>query len=335
MSGRNFPLLPLSDLADGQEADFFALLAAKNEATTKEGKKYWRVTFRDARREVNFPIWTDSPHSEACKNDWHVGTFYKLRALYRETSFGPQLEIRRIRSVVKEDAADGFDEAMCLPRSAFESNRLFEELLQIAEREIEHPNLRLICLELYRQHQAILLSLPAARRNHHAFVGGYLEHVWNVVRNAILLVDKYRTDYPHAAAALSRDVVIAGALLHDIGKVQELKLTPAGGEYTAAGELIGHVLLGRDLLRSVADRHPLPPEMLLRLEHVIVSHQRLPEWGAPKPPMTAEAILVHFADDTDAKLQTAFAALAEGDGEFTSSRNPLQYKLFRGLQEES
>jgi 3'-5' exoribonuclease len=87
-------------------------------------------------------------------------------------------------------------------------------------------------------------------------------------------------------------------------------------------------------VREAATRHPLSPEMLLRLEHIIVSHQRLAEWGSPKPPMTPEAILVHFADDVDAKFHTTLAALAEkGDGQFTTSRNPLGYKIFRGLRE--
>jgi 3'-5' exoribonuclease len=112
-----------------------------------------------------------------------------------------------------------------------------------------------------------------------------------------------------------------------------MQLTPAGAEYTASGELIGHILLGRDLVRAATVRHPLPPETLLRLEHIIVSHQRLAEWGSPKPPMTPEAMLVHFADDVDAKFQTVLAALAEkGDGPFTTTRNPLAYKLFRGLK---
>lgn len=101
-----------------------------------------------------------------------------------------------------------------------------------------------------------------------------------------LLVDKYLADYPNHAVLLSRDVVIAGAPLHYIGKVQELNLTPAGAEYTAVGELIGHVLLGRDLLREAATRFPLSPETLLRLEHIIVSHQRLPEWK--RAPQTAD-----------------------------------------------
>jgi 3'-5' exoribonuclease len=334
MPAKALPIIPLAELTDGQEADLFALLAAKQEATTREGKTYWRVTFRDARREVTFPIWGDSPLAEGCREQWRVGEFYKLRAQYRDTSYGPQLDIRRIRPVTPEDRADGFDERMCLPRSRFDTQWLFQEIVGIAEREIAHAALKALTLELFTTNQEVILSLPAARRNHHAFVGGFLEHVWNVARNAVFLADKYGRDYPDLQPPLSRDLVVAGALLHDIGKVQELVLRPAGGEYTAAGELVGHVVLGRDMVRDAALRHPLPAEMLLRLEHIILSHQRLAEWGAPKPPMTPEALLVHFADDVDAKFQTAYAALREpGEGEFTTSRNPLQYKIFRGLAE--
>ena len=312
----------------------FVLLAAKSEGTTRDGKPFWRVTFRDAGREVSFPVWNDSAFSDACKNEWKIGTCYKVRAVLTETKFGPQLDIRKIRPVTTEDKADGFDEWGFLPRSKFDPQAMLAELLAIAEREIADPALRNLAVGLLNEHQQTLLSLPAARRNHHAFVGGFLEHVLSVTRNAVFLADKYSRDYPELNPPLSRDLVVAGAILHDIGKVLELKATTAGAEYTPAGELVGHVLLGRDLVRAAAQQHDLAPETLLRLEHIIVSHQRLPEWGAPKPPMTPEALLVHFADDVDAKFQTALAALAEaGDEAFTSSRNPLGYRIFRGLRD--
>ena len=145
--------------------------------------------------------------------------------------------------------------------------------------------------------------LPAAKKNHHAFVSGYLEHVLNVTRTCCHLADKYAELYNDLDPPLNKDVIIAGAVLHDIGKLRELAVGPAGAEYTAAGCLIGHVLQGRDIVREAAAGREIDPEMLLRLEHVIVSHQRLPEWGAPKPPMTPEALIVHYADDLDAKLQ--------------------------------
>lgn len=312
----------------------FVLLAAKSEGTTRDGKPYWRVTFRDAGREVSFPVWNDSAFSDACKHEWKVGSCYKVRAIYSETKFGAQLDLRKIRPVAPEDKAEGFDEWSFLPRSKFDPAAMFAELVALAEREIAGPALSKLTIELLNEHKVTLLTLPAARRNHHAFVGGFLEHVLSVTRNAVFLADKYSRDYPELNPPLSRDLVIAGAILHDIGKVWELKATPAGAEYTPAGELIGHVLLGRDMVRAAAEKCSLEPETLLRLEHIIVSHQRLPEWGAPKPPMTPEALLVHFADDVDAKFQTALAALAEpGDDAFTTTRNPLGYRIFRGLRE--
>lgn len=334
MPGRLLPMTTLSELADGQEADFFVLLSAKSEATTRDGKPYWRVSFRDSGREVSFPLWSDSSFTSACRDEWKVGECYKLRAIYTETKFGPQLELKKIRPVIESDKADGFDPWSFLPRSKFDSVAMFEQLLGLARSEIADAALRELAADLLLANKDVLLRLPAARRNHHAFVGGWLEHVLSVTRNAIFLAGKYAADYPELNPPLSRDLVVAGAILHDIGKVHELSFTPAGAEYSPSGELIGHILIGRDMVRAAAQRHPLSPEQLLRLEHIVVSHQRLAEWGSPKPPMTPEAILVHFADDVDAKFQTALAALAEpGDGPFTSTRNPLQYRLFRGLGE--
>lgn len=336
MSSKPKPIVPLSEMNDGQEADTFVLLASKSEGLTKDHKPYSRVTFRDARREVSFPIWNDSPLASACREQWQAGSFFKVRCVYRETNFGPQLDIRKIRPVVPEDRADGFDPWMCQPRSKFDPLDMHGQLLTIAREEIADRTLAALVTQLLTEHRDVLLNLPAARRNHHAFVGGFLEHVLSVTRNAIFLADKYGRDYPELNPPLSRDIVIAGAMLHDIGKVRELTLTPGGAIYSPEGELIGHILLGRDMLREAAGQHPLPADTLLRLEHIVVSHQRLAEWGSPKPPMTPEAILVHFADDIDAKFQTALIALAEpGAGAFTSNKNPLQYKIFRGLPDET
>ena len=92
-------ITPLAELAEGQEADFFALLSEKQEMKTRDGKPYHRVTFRDARREVGFPIWSDSPLANTCRDEWAPGSFYKMRAVLRQTNFGPQLEIKKIRLV--------------------------------------------------------------------------------------------------------------------------------------------------------------------------------------------------------------------------------------------
>ena len=324
--------VPLGELTEGQEADFFALLAEKQLLSTRDNKPYHRVTFRDARREVSFPIWSDAPLAAACRDEWQVGQFYKLRATFRETSYGPQLDIARIRPVESSDAADGFDSLMCLPRSRFDAEQMFADVVALASEHIADETLRQIVVDIYQQHRDALLGLPAAKFNHHAFVAGYLEHVRNVVRNTVYLAGEYGTLYDELDPPLNVDVAVAGALLHDIGKLRELAPTAAGAEYTASGTLIGHVLQGRDMFLEAAAATDLDPETKLRVEHVIVSHQRLPEWGAPKPPMTPEALIVHHADDLDAKLQMMIAALETDDteGEFTSKRNPLRMAVYRG-----
>lgn len=334
MATRSVSLVALCDMEPGQEADLFALLSGKQELLTREGKPYHRVTFRDARREVSFPIWADSIWADACARQWTTGLFYKLRALYRETNYGPQLEIYKIRETTDADLADGFDPAMCLPRSRHDPQAMFAELVAWAEEWIDDAALQKLVAGLLHEHRETILVLPAATRNHHAFAGGFLEHVLSVARNAAFLADKYDAEYPDLQPRLDRDLVVAGAILHDIGKVRELELRSEGAAYTPAGSLIGHSLQGRDMVREAASAAGLAGDRLLRLEHIIVSHQRLPEWGAPKPPMTPEALLVHFADDVDAKFQMMYAALHDdpGEGAFTSRKNPLMQAVYRGTE---
>jgi 3'-5' exoribonuclease len=325
-------MVPLAELCEGQEADFFALLSDKQEKEAKNGKPYYRVTFRDSKREVTSPIWSDSPWAEACRSTWAAGQFYKLRALLRQSDWGPQLEIKKIRQVENGDEKDGFDPLMCQPVSRFDPIEMFAEMMNIVESRIADKSLRKLVSDILEQNREQLLLLPAAKKNHHACVSGYLEHVLNVVRTCCHLADKYCELYDNLDPPLNKDVIIAGAVLHDIGKLRELAVGPAGADYTAEGCLIGHVLQGRDIVREAAAGRKIEPETLLRLEHVIVSHQRLPEWGAPKPPMTPEALIVHYADDLDAKLHMMICALKEDESEgfLTSKRNNLYQHIFRG-----
>ncbi len=337
MTEASSQIVKLSELANGEEGDFFALLAEKQTLTTKEGKPYYRVTFRDADREVSFPIWSDSPLADDCQNSWTVGEFYKIRALYRETNYGPQLDIRLIRAIEPADKEDGFTPAMCQPSSRFDPEEMFADILSLAEEAIEDEPLRTLVERILDENRDLLLSWPAAVRNHHAFAGGFLEHVRLVTQNAYLLAKQYAEAYPDMSPPLNVGVAVAGAILHDIGKLRELRTTPGGAEYTASGNLIGHILQGRDIVRETAatlaeEDAPVDEELLLRLEHVIVSHQRLPEWGSPKQPMTPEALIVHFADDCDAKFQMMLNILAEDatDGPLTSRRNVLGHQVYRG-----
>ena len=330
-------VVALCEMIQGQESDLFALLTVKELLQTRDGKPYHRVGFRDARREVSFPIWQDSPWAEECKQAWTPGVCYKLRAVYRETNFGPQLEIRKIRPVTEADRADGYDPQMFLPRSRFDAAQMLADLTALVETKVDDSSLRRLTQTILSENRERLLTLPAATRNHHAYVAGWLEHVLSVTRTAVYLAEKYDDYYPDMQPRLNRSLVVAGAVLHDIGKLCELEWQAEGAALTASGALVGHILQGRDLVREAAARQAaagqfLDADLLLRLEHIIVSHQRLPEWGSPKPPMTPEALLVHYADDLDAKYQMYYGILRDdtANGPLTSGKNVLTQRLYKG-----
>lgn len=325
-------IVSLSEMQPDQEGDMFALLSAKEELTTKNGKPYFRVTFRDGHKEVSFPVWGDSPWAADCRDQWTPGRFYKLRATYRETQYGPQLDIRRIREATDADQSDGFDPNVIIPRSRFSPEVMFDELLGLARDRIESAPLRALVEELLQTNREALLAAPAARHNHHAYAGGLLEHTLSVTRTCVFLADKYVEEYPDMQPPLDKGLVIAGGILHDLGKLRELDAQPHDTAYTAEGTLIGHMLQGRDMLRETPAFAKLDRDIQLRLEHLVIAHQRLPEWGSPKPPMTPEALLVHYADDTDAKFHMMYAVLRDDTtpGPLTSRRNVLGQHVFRG-----
>jgi 3'-5' exoribonuclease len=330
------PITTLSEMSSGQEADLFLLMTIKEELKTKAGKPYYRVGFRDAGREVSFPIWGDSPWAVDCRDHWTPGTFYKVRGVYQETNFGPQLEIRKIRETTDADAADGFDPTFLLARSRFDSQEMFDELLAIAKKHIANAALRKLVESLLTGNREALLVHPAARRNHHAYIGGLLEHSLSVARTCVFLADKYADYYPEMQPPLDKGMVVAGGILHDIGKLREMRQQPAGAEHTPEGSLIGHILIGRDMVREAASEMEGEPRLegdaLLRLEHLIIAHQGRPDWGSPKLPMTPEALLVHFADDVDAKFQMMISILRDDTtpGPVTSKKNVLMQQVYRG-----
>ena len=200
MSVKSIAVIPLSQLTSGQEADLFALLSAKEELTTRDGKPYFKVTFRDRAREVSFPIWNDSTWAVDCRESWRPGGFYKLRAVYRETNFGPQLDIKKIRPVRRRRgrrlrSADV--PAAIAVRSPGDVRRAGD----IAQERIAEVPLRGLVLDILDENRDELLRLPAATRNHHAYVGGWLEHMLSVTRTCVMLADKYDDYYPDLQAA--------------------------------------------------------------------------------------------------------------------------------------
>lgn len=322
------PVVRLHEFKPGQTADVFALLAEKARGLTRDGKPFYTCKFKDHRRTVGCVVWADAPLFADCEKAWEVGTIYKLRATYSEHErYGPQVEVRIIREVQEEDRAAGLNEAEFYDRSRFDPEAMFAELKTLVEAEVRDAPLRAFVLGLLDAHAAALKVIPASTRHFYPFPGGWLEHVLNVTKTCCWLADQYAARFPELTPPLNRDLVVAGAVLHDIGRAAELSAGPPGRppEHTVPGRLLGHVQLGRDLVRDAAKAAPdLNPELALLLDHIVLTHLTLPEWGSPRLPMIPEVLILHHADDLDAKFELYARHLTRdaADGPFTD-RDPL------------
>jgi 3'-5' exoribonuclease len=329
------PLLRLCELTPGQTADFFALLADKTKGATRDGKPFYTCRFRDARRTVTLMVWADSPTFEECQTDWQAGHFFKLRAKYGDHErYGPQIELEMIRPVNEEkDREDGFDPTQLVECSRFDPKQMFAELKDLAATHIADEPLRKLVGTLLDTHAEALMRLPATRDKFYLFAGGLLEHTLAVTRSCLQLAERYSAHYTELKPPLNRDLVVAGAILHDIGRVLELDGEPGAAQPTVPGRLLGHLFLGRDLVRDTArELADVNPELLQLLEHVIISHLNLPEWGSPRLPLIPESLIIHHADDLDAKLEMYARCLRKDSeaGPFTARDPVLGRQLYKG-----
>jgi 3'-5' exoribonuclease len=304
MSSPKPPLLQLSELTPGQRGDFFALLSDRTRGLTSGGKPYFHCRFRDDRRTVSLMVWSDDRWFAPCERDWQAGQFYKLRAVYDEHErYGPQVEILNIRPVNDDDREDGFDEAQFIESSRHDLAKLFEELRTLAAKHIADEPLRNLVLALLDRHGPALTRLPATRDRAYPYRGGLLEHTVSMTRVAIDLAERYALAYPDLRPPLNRDLVAAGAILHDVGRVLEMGEEAPMPSLTVPGRLLGHLLLGRDLLRDAARDHPaVKPELLQLLEHILLTSLYPPESAGPRWPLIPEGLIVQYADDLDLKM---------------------------------
>lgn len=319
----------LHELQNHQLADFFALLSERNKGATRDGKPYFSCKFRDARRTATCMIWGDSERYPECEHDWQPGMFFKVRATFEQhPQYGPRLDLHNIRIVNEQDKSDGFVEADLLEQSRYDPAVMFAELRTLAESSIVDDHLRKLVLSLLDAHADRLKILPASSRHYYPFPGGWLEHTLSVTKKCLWIADQFREQYADLTPPLNRDLIVAGAVLHEIGRVAELDpgiLPGEPAEKTVPGQLFGHITLGRDLVRDAAREIPeIKAELVQLLEHIIQTHLSLPEWGSPRLPAIPEVLVLHHADDLDAKMEMYARCLRKdaSAGPFTE-RDPV------------
>lgn len=326
----------LGALPPGQLGDFFALLAHKEAGTTREGKSFFNLRFEAKGRAVALAVWHDTPWHATCRDSWQPGQWFKVRGLWREhPRYGPKLEATLIRPVNESDRDDGFDPQALSGKPHVDVDAVFAEVLALGE-TISHPGLKTLVTVLLTEHGESLKQLPASRGRFHVHPGGWLQHTLGVARKTDLLVGEIHRSHPMAVEKVDRDLALAGALLHEIGRIREWRpaeqASTAPPEPSDEGQLVGPNLLARDMVREkAASILTLDSTRLLALEHLLLSFLERPEWGSPRLPAIPEALVVHHADDLDAKMEMYLRHMAEspGQGPFTQPDPVLKRVLWR------
>lgn len=280
------------------------LVEASNFKQTRNQKYFIQMALRDSSGSVRALVWEATAE---LYRSFQVGDFLRIDGRVEEFQNQRQVVIDQL---VRE-SPELVDYGDFLPATARDFDEMDQELRQ-AIGEIRRAPLRDLLLAIIddpeiRPH---LRSSPAGKTLHHACIGGLLEHICSLIGASRQLARHY--------AELDRDLLYAAAILHDIGKVRELSCTGAF-EYTDEGQLLGHIGIGLVLVDRKAQSIPgFPRDLLLEIQHIIASHHGLPEHGALKLPMTAEAIAFHYLDNLDAKLSTLSSVREELETAFSA-----------------
>jgi 3'-5' exoribonuclease len=329
----------LSDLKVGERGTFFALLTDRSRGTTQTNHPFFKCKFRDLRRSVGYMVWEDGPFFKQCDATWQTGQFFKIRGVYYEDErYGAQIDVEQIRHVQDRDANDGFNPADLVERSRFDPDAMLTELRALIDSEIADESLRKLTQTIVDRQSERLKVVPAHEKRFYPFPGGLLEHTLSVTRSCLWLADQYRRRYLDLQPPLNRDVVVAGAVLHDIGRTLEFDPAPEPTEpaiLSIDGRLLGHVFLGRDLVRDTAhELGDVSPELLRLVEYMLVAHLNHPEWGSPRLPLIPEVLILHHADDLDAKMEMFARCLTRdpSPGPFTEKDAYLNRQLYKGRE---
>jgi len=310
--------LPHARTIDGSSFGTGYFLCARKERRTGRTGPFLVLVLQDTSGEIDAKVFQDV---EVSSQQFEAGEFVAVQGKGNVFNGRTELIIDRIRRVIPDDATLGFREEDCVPSSPRPVEEMWAELQQRINSVTSVP-LRALLASIVETHAEKLRIWPAARQVHHAYRSGLLEHVLKIMEVSVFLAETY---------GLRRDMVIAGALLHDLGKLEELTYD-AAIDYSVEGNLIGHIVMGATLLRDALREHPdVPREMALELEHMILSHHGAKELGSPVTPRTPEAFILAAADDLDAKMQQVLRHLATDTtpGRFTAYHRYLERALLK------
>lgn len=272
---------------ENQSITGFFCVAGKQTRTKKDGTTYFALTLADSSGQIEARMWETGDAGE-----FAAGDIVKLRGQVCRYQEKLQINVEKLRKA----HADEYDLGDFVPKTERDVDELWSELNSCVE-SFTDAHLKALLRSFLDDEEigAALREAPAAKSMHHAWIGGLLEHIVSLLGICDLAAKHY---------SVNRDLLLTGAVLHDIGKLQELRWGTSF-EYTLAGQLLGHITIGIEMVeRKIAAIPDFPAELRVLVTHLVLSHHGRYEFGSPKLPMIPEAVLLHYLDDMDAKMQT-------------------------------
>ncbi len=308
----------IKDIKAGDAVDDIFVLSDKHLAQKKDGNNYLNIVLSDKTGSVKGVVWDNVDEISA---HLQSGDFVRSKgniSEYRET----------LQFVVKEMQAcpiDAVDPSEFIPATRRDINSMYERLLKVTA-SMPTVYLRELFDKFWDDEEFVhkFKHAPAAKKMHHAYIGGLLEHTLSMA----LLVDRIAEHY----SGIDRDLLLAGAILHDIGKITEFEYT-SKIDYTDQGRLISHIVIGIQMIdQKLGKIKDFPEEKAVLLKHMIVSHHGSREFGSPEPPKTIEAVLLNYIDEIDSKVNSIrdFMASDDSNETWTSYHRLLERHFYKG-----
>ena len=301
----------------------FFLCTYKELRAGRSGSELLFLSLQDATGQVIAKVMSDV---DRYKQEFDAGEFVRVEGRASNYNGRVELVLSTIRRVnPDQDRREGFreeDAVLSAPRPIDEMWAELEGHLQ----GVKNNHIRVLLNRIVADHQEQLRVWPAAQVIHHAYRGGFLEHITKMAEVGRSVSQAYGADW---------DLVLAGIILHDIGKLQELGYEGGAGSYTRDGNLVGHIALGIVMVREAINGiSGFPDDLRSQIEHLIASHHGVREHGSPVEPKTVEAFILASIDELDARLNQVRKAIAEdpGDEEFTAWNKRLGRVFYKGLR---
>lgn len=301
--------------ADGIN-DGFLMIKTADKKTTAKGMPYLDLMLCDKTGEISAKLWD---YKEEIQGLFSAGDIVKIRGTVNQYNGVDQLRIEKIRKAVLSDDVDPAD---FVPSADISGDAMYDELIKIAS-GLSDEDIKAIVLKIYADYKEKLTFWPAAFRLHHAIRGGLLYHTLSIVR----LAEGVCKIYP----SVNRDLLIAGAMLHDVAKTDEFVVSNSGtaSGYSLEGNLVGHLAKGAMIIGKVAEELGVSDETKFLLQHMVLSHHGEPEFGAAVRPMFLEAELLCELDLMDARIYELTEAIGNvPTGEYTNKMWALDNRKF-------